>query len=94
MENKIKNMKLKIIEYENKNVMFMIEIERLGIIVADLQRECEAYRIKSEEATREAEELRYKSENVEKEVEAFKKAIENDARNQLVYYKRKFNHDV
>jgi hypothetical protein len=84
MENKIRNMKLKIVELENKSVMLMIEVDRLGAIVGELQKENEFIRSKSEEAVREADDLKFSLKNVEQENTVFKQAYEKEIKNEMV----------
>ena len=50
LESIIRDLKVKIAEFENKQVLLMVEIERLGNIVAELGEESDAWQMKAKEA--------------------------------------------
>ena len=71
-------MKLKIIEHENRSIMMMIEIERLGNIIMELQDELQQHADKETTYRKESEELHEKLVSSQTQIDDVKASVESE----------------
>lgn len=83
MDMKLRTLKLKVVEYENKTILLMIETERLGNILGELQQENEFWRATIQDLQRDVGVKDQENEELKNNLANLRDSLESEIRGQM-----------